>query len=130
MTLIDLRDAEKPVQASYRGGEQIYPASVIKLFYLVAAHRWMEDGKLQDTEELRRAMRDMIVDSGNEPTHYIVDLLTGTTSGPELSQRGNRRMARQTERGEPLFLLARLHEYQREQKAVGRRTVWPRDAGD
>ncbi len=86
VTLIDLHDVEKPVQASYRGGEQIYPASVIKLFYLVAAHRWMEDGKLQDTEELRRAMRDMIVDSGNEPTHYIVDLLTGTTSGPELSQ--------------------------------------------
>ncbi len=86
VTLVDLRDAGKPVQASYRGGEQIYPASVIKLFYLVAAHRWMEDGKIQDTEELRRAMRDMIVDSGNEPTHYIVDLLTDTTSGPELPE--------------------------------------------
>src|SRR5688500_10385380 len=47
VTLIDLRDATKPVQASYRGGEQIYPASVIKMFYMVAAHRWMEDGKLQ-----------------------------------------------------------------------------------
>ena len=47
----------------------------------------MEDGTLQDTAELRRAMRDMIVDSGNEPTHYIVDLLTGTTSGPELSEK-------------------------------------------
>ena len=85
VTLIDLRDAEKPTQASYRGGEQIYPASVIKLFYLAAAHRWMEDGKLNDTEELRRAMKDMIVDSYNEATGYIVDLLTGTTSGPELS---------------------------------------------
>lgn len=84
VTLVDLRDAQKPVQASYRGGEQTYPASVIKLFYLVAAHRWMEDGKLQETEELRRAMRDMIVDSSNEATGYIVDLLTGTTSGPEL----------------------------------------------
>ena len=85
VTLVDLRDAEKPVQASYRGGEQIYPASVIKLFYLVAAHRWMEDGKLADTEELRRAMRDMIVDSYNEATGLVVDSLTGTTSGPELS---------------------------------------------
>lgn len=85
VTLIDLRDATQPLQASYRGDEQIYPASVIKLFYLVAAQRWMEDGKLVDTGELRRALRDMIVDSGNEPTHYIVDLLTGTTSGPELS---------------------------------------------
>jgi beta-lactamase class A len=85
VTLVDLRNPEGPAQGSYRGGEQIYPASVIKLFYLVAAHRWMEDGKLADTEELRRAMRDMIVDSYNEATGYIVDLLTDTTSGPELS---------------------------------------------
>ena len=85
-TLIDLHDPQKPVQASFRGDVQIYPASVIKLFYLTAAHRWMEDGKIQDTEELRRAMRDMVVDSLNEATGYVVDLLTGTTSGPELSQ--------------------------------------------
>src|SRR5258706_62504 len=39
-----------------RGGEQIYPASVIKLFDLVASQRWMEDGKLKDTEEPRRAI--------------------------------------------------------------------------
>src|SRR3989442_3374931 len=29
VTLIDLTDPQKPVQAGYRGGEQIYPASVI-----------------------------------------------------------------------------------------------------
>jgi beta-lactamase class A len=85
LTLVDLTDPQKPGQASYRGGKQIYPASVIKLFYLVAAHHWMEDGQLKDTEELRRAMHDMSVDSLNEATGYIVDSLTGTTSGPELS---------------------------------------------
>jgi beta-lactamase class A len=85
VTLVDLNDPQKPVQAGYRGGEQIYPASVIKLFYLAAVHRWMEDGKLKDTAELRRAMRDMIVNSLNEATGYLVDSLTGTTSGPELS---------------------------------------------
>jgi hypothetical protein len=83
-TLIDLRDPRHPGQASYRGEAQIYPASVVKLFYLVAAHRWLEDKKIADTAELRRAMRDMIVDSYNEATGYIVDVLTGTTSGPEL----------------------------------------------
>jgi beta-lactamase class A len=57
---------------------------VVKLFYLVAAHQWMEDGRLADTPELRRAMRDMIVESYNEATHYVIDLLTDTTSGPEL----------------------------------------------
>jgi hypothetical protein len=84
VTLVDLRDPQQPVKGSYRGDVQIYPASVIKLFYLVAAHQWMEDGKLQDTPELRRAMRDMIANSYNEATHYVVDLLTDTTSGPEL----------------------------------------------
>lgn len=85
VTLVDLRDPQHPVQAGYRGGEQVYPASVIKLFYLVALHRWMEDGKLKDTVELRRGMRDMIVDSLNEATGYMVDSLTDTTSGPELA---------------------------------------------
>jgi beta-lactamase class A len=84
ITLVDLRDAKQLKRGSFRSGEKIYPASVVKLFYLAAAHRWMEDGKLKDTEELRRAMRDMIVDSSNDATAYIVDLLTGTTGGPEL----------------------------------------------
>jgi beta-lactamase class A len=83
-TLIDLRDSANPELASYRGSVRIYPASVIKLFYLEAAHRWMEDGKIRDTVELRRAMHDMIVDSYNEATHYVLDILTDTTSGPEL----------------------------------------------
>jgi hypothetical protein len=86
VTLVDLRHPEKPIWASYRGDTPIYPASVIKLFYLVAAHHWMETGQLQDTAELRRALSDMIVESYNEATHYVVDLLTGTTSGPELSE--------------------------------------------
>ncbi len=85
VTVVDLKDTNKLARASYRGDLRIYPASVVKMFYMLAAHQWMEEGKLQDTEELRRAMKDMIVESGNEPTHYIVDLLTDTTSGPELS---------------------------------------------
>jgi beta-lactamase class A len=88
ITLVDLSASQSPAssfpRASYRGDVQIYPASVIKLFYLAAAHRWMEDGKLTDTPELRRAMKDMIVDSSNDATHYVIDVLTGTNSGPEL----------------------------------------------
>jgi beta-lactamase class A len=86
VTLLDLADPARPRRGSYRGDVLIYPASVIKLCYLVAAHRWMEDGRLSDTAELRRAMRDMIVESYNEATHYIIDLLSGTTSGPELPE--------------------------------------------
>jgi beta-lactamase class A len=84
ITLIDLRDPKHPVTASYRGNERIYPASVVKLFYLGAVHRWLEDKKIQETDELKRAVRDMIVDSSNEATQYVVDVLTQTTGGFEL----------------------------------------------
>lgn len=85
VTFIDLRDSARPLKASYRGESQVYPASVVKLFFLVAAHEWLERGNLSESQELRRALREMIVDSYNEATHYVVDSVTGTTSGPELS---------------------------------------------
>ncbi|MDX2213437.1 MAG: serine hydrolase [Oculatellaceae cyanobacterium bins.114] len=69
---------------AYRGVESIYPASVVKLFYLVAMHEWLQQGMIQPTVELDRASRDMIVDSSNDATSLVMDVLTGTTSGPEL----------------------------------------------
>ena len=84
VTLIDLRDPKRPVTASFRGNERVYPASVVKLFYLVATHRWLEDKKIEQTPELTRAVRDMIVDSSNEATQYVLDVLTHTTGGYEL----------------------------------------------
>ena len=84
ITLIDLRDPQNPSMASVRGNERVYPASVVKLFYLVAVHRWLDDKKIQETAELKRAVRDMIVDSSNEATQYVLDVLTQTTGGFEL----------------------------------------------
>ena len=69
---------------SYRGVERIYPASIVKLFYLVAIHEWLHSGMLSESLELNRAIRDAIVESSNDATSLIVDILTGTTSGPEL----------------------------------------------
>jgi hypothetical protein len=70
---------------NYRGDELIYPASIVKLFYLVAIQEWLQGGMVTTSSELERAMRDMIIDSSNDATSLIVDVLTGTTSGPELS---------------------------------------------
>ena len=69
---------------SYRGVERIYPASLVKLFYLVAIHEWLEGEMVPESAELERAIRDMIVDSSNDASSLVVDLLSGTTSGPEL----------------------------------------------
>ncbi len=70
---------------SDRGDERIYPASIVKLFYLVAYYQWLEKGMLKTSSELERGVRDMIIDSSNDATSLVVDALTGTTSGPELS---------------------------------------------
>jgi hypothetical protein len=84
VTLVDLSDGKKLPRADHRGDVNFYPASVVKMFYLAATHRWLEDNKISDGPELRRALHDMIVHSGNEATGYVVDVLTDTTSGPEL----------------------------------------------
>ncbi|MBA2735310.1 MAG: serine hydrolase [Pyrinomonadaceae bacterium] len=84
-TLIDLRDPKNLKMANYRGEQKIYPASVVKLFYMAALHRWLENGKIKRASpELERGLKDMIVDSSNEATQYILDVLTDTSSGGEL----------------------------------------------
>lgn len=85
VTLVDLGAGKNFPHGTHRGDAPFYPASVIKMFYLAATHRWLEDGKISDSVELRRGLRDMIVDSGNEATGYVLDVLTDTTSGPELA---------------------------------------------
>jgi hypothetical protein len=70
---------------TYRGNERIYPASLVKLFYLVAVQEWLEGAMIPESAELDRAIHDMIIDSSNDATSLVVDILTGTTSGPEIS---------------------------------------------
>jgi len=82
-------DTDQPVAGSGQGAawgdqRQIYPASVVKLIYAMAAEAWLQQDLLPEEPELRRAMRDMIADSSNDATGLLVDLLTGTTSGPAL----------------------------------------------
>ena len=93
VTVIDLTKAGAFERASFRGSEPIYPASVVKLFYLAAAHRWMEDKRLKETEEFDRGLKDMIVESSNDATHYVLDSLTGVSNGAELSEKELKRWA-------------------------------------
>jgi beta-lactamase class A len=58
---------------------------VVKLFYLVVVQEWLEKAMIQPSKELDRALTDMIVDSSNDATSLIVDILSGTTSGPQLT---------------------------------------------
>jgi hypothetical protein len=69
---------------AYRGDQAMYPASVVKLFYLAYAADRLNRGKLRITPELERGIKDMVVDSSNDATALVVDAITGTSGGPEL----------------------------------------------
>lgn len=86
VTVVDLHDPASPRRGSFRGDAPIYPASVVKLFYLAATHQWLEEGKLSDSEELRRTLRDMIVESSNDATGAIVAALSGVGNGAPLPE--------------------------------------------
>lgn len=86
-TLIDVSDPNNLRSANISGEKPIYPASVVKMFYMAALERQLEDGKVKMTPELERGLKDMIVDSSNEATQYILDVLTDTSSGAELPQK-------------------------------------------
>ena len=71
VTLLDLHDPATLPAGSHRGTVPIYPASVIKLFYLAAAHQWLEEGKITDTPG---AFRD---GGAGEPMGLIIRIAGG-----------------------------------------------------
>jgi beta-lactamase class A len=106
LSAIDLTKPDNIVRADYRGDAPFYPASLVKLFFMVETyqefsvsgseplkelkklHRYNgEETKTPPkklTPEIERALREMIQVSDNDAAAFLVDLLTDTASGPEL----------------------------------------------
>ena len=63
---------------------QIYPASIVKLVYAFGVYEWIKQGRLTINDEINKAVYKMLFYSSNDATSFIVDLLTGTTSGPSI----------------------------------------------
>lgn len=62
-----------------------YPASVAKLFWLVNLYAQYENGILSPGTVSESDIRKMIADSDNEPASRVLDLVTQTESGTDLS---------------------------------------------
>jgi len=83
--LLDLGSADSPALAHHRGEIPVYPASVVKFVYLMAAYAWHEQGRLPLDDGLDRLLTDMIRVSSNQATQQVVARLTGTEPGPALA---------------------------------------------
>ncbi len=86
VTWINYKSENKKIFKGFGFGinnkKMIYPASVVKLVYGLAAYDWIKRGSLLLTEEIIDAASKMLSFSSNNATSFLIDLLTGTTSGP------------------------------------------------
>jgi beta-lactamase class A len=90
IALLDLSHGEPPQLAQRRGESPIYPASVVKLVYLMAAYAWQESGMRRIDPEMDELLTQMIHDSSNQATREVFARLTQTEPGPELPPDGYR----------------------------------------
>jgi len=79
------RNAGTYVIGHHRGDAMMYPASVVKLVYACYLAELLDKGKVKKTTELDRAVKDMLVESSNDATGLVLDVVTGTSGGPELA---------------------------------------------
>ncbi len=79
ISVIDLTKSDTVGRADYRGDASFYPASLIKLFFMVET---FHQGHM--TPEIERALREMIHVSDNDAAAFLLDVLTDTASGSEL----------------------------------------------
>jgi hypothetical protein len=85
IALLDMSHGDPPLLAHRRGEAPIYPASVIKFVYLMAAYAWQENGTRAIDAEMDGLLTQMIHDSSNQATRQVFARLTGTEPGPALS---------------------------------------------
>lgn len=79
VSVVDLTKPESLVRADYQGDAPFYPASLVKLFFMVETYH-----QGHRTPEIERALREMIRVSDNDAAAFLVDVLTDTASGSEL----------------------------------------------
>jgi beta-lactamase class A len=84
VAVIDLTSPSAPQIAQVRGELPVYPASVIKFVYLMAAYAWQEQGRLRIDATLDADLTAMIHESSNQATQKVFARLTGTEPGAEL----------------------------------------------
>jgi beta-lactamase class A len=84
VAVLDLTQPDEPRLAHHHGEVPIYPASVVKFVYLLAAYAFQEAGRLQFDPALEQSITEMIRVSSNHATQQVFARVTGTQPGPEL----------------------------------------------
>jgi hypothetical protein len=84
VALLDLGSGGSPHLAQHDGEIPVYPASVVKFVYLMAAYAWQEEGRLRIDDDFDHDLTHMIFESSNQATQRVFARLTATEPGPDL----------------------------------------------
>ncbi|MBE9017080.1 serine hydrolase [Chroococcidiopsidales cyanobacterium LEGE 13417] len=84
ISLVDLSNSECCAYASYLDNETRYPASIVKLFWMVELYSQYQAGTIPEEVVLEKELYKMIQDSDNESASRILDRLSKTESGEAL----------------------------------------------
>jgi beta-lactamase class A len=83
LSVVDVTSPTLLARADYHGDAPFYPASVVKLYFMAEVFHQ----KLEKEKDVDRALKEMIVQSDNDATAFIVDTISDTCSGPWLEGR-------------------------------------------
>jgi beta-lactamase class A len=83
ITLIDAKTGET---AGYKQDTPRYPASVIKMFWMVVLYAQLKHNIWESEDDFTPYLSKMIKESDNEAASLIVDLITSTRSSPTLKE--------------------------------------------
>lgn len=84
LAVVDIPAKGPPALAQWNGDSPVYPASVPKFAYLMAAYHWRDVGKLEFDSAFDRQLDQMIYSSSNGATQKVVARITDTKPGPRL----------------------------------------------
>ena len=87
MSIVEVTNASTIGRADYHGDAPFYPASVIKVFYMVEVYHQRKE----NDPDVPRALKEMIGVSDNDATAFLLDTITDACSGPELEGRALRK---------------------------------------
>ena len=88
--IVDMGFAGKPASAamgSWRGDAVVYPASIVKTFYMGAAFAWAREGRFDLNPAVKQDIKYMIEVSSNAATQRVLNRLCDVSPGPLLSQK-------------------------------------------
>ncbi|MGL6282064.1 MAG: serine hydrolase, partial [Microcoleaceae cyanobacterium] len=85
ISLVDVKNPDQHLHAGYKNQQLRFPASVVKLYWLVTFYGAVAKGMITNESKFDEQLRQMMAISSNDAASRVLDAVTGTKSGKRLA---------------------------------------------